>query len=100
MPNISDKDVIQSAPINPLLTMRDLAALLVKHYGLHAGHYDLIVEFQIGTGAVGPNPSALTPGAMIGVSKVGLMASNTNGPTIVDAAVVNPAKRPRRKTVG
>lgn len=78
--------------------MRDLAGVLVKHYDLHEGHFDLLVEFQIGMGAVGPDPSALTPGAMIGVSRIGLMPSRADGPTTVDAAIVNPAKKSRRKT--
>lgn len=85
------------APIGTPLSMRDLAAVLVKHYGLHEGRYDLLIEFQIGMGAVGPDPTALTPGAMIGVSRVGLMPSQTDGPTTVDAAIVNPAKKARKK---
>jgi len=78
--------------------MRDLAGVLVKHYDLHEGHFDLLVEFQIGMGAVGPDPNALTPGAMIGVSRIGLMPSKTDGPTTVDAATINPAKKSRKKT--
>lgn len=78
-------------PVAPSLSMRDLTILLIKQYGLHAGCYDLLVEFQIGVGAVGPDPASLTPGAMIGVSKVGLMLARENGPSSVDAALVNPA---------
>lgn len=85
------------APIHPPISLRDLASVLVQHYGLHEGRYDLLVEFQIGVGAVGPDPSSLTPGAMIGVSRVGLMPSKDDGPTTVDAAIVNPAKKPRKK---
>lgn len=71
--------------------MRDLTILLIKHYGIHEGCYDLLVEFQIGMGAVGPDPASLTPGAMIGVSKVGLMLAKENGSSSVDAGLVNPA---------
>lgn len=85
-------------PVEAPLSMRDLAGVLVKHYDLHEGHFDLLVEFQIGMGAVGPDPSALTPGAMIGVSRIGLMPSRADGPTTVDAAIVNPAKKSRKKT--
>lgn len=53
--------------------MRDLATLLTKHYGLHEGAYDLMLEFQIGIGAVGPDVDYLVPGAAIGVSRIGLM---------------------------
>jgi hypothetical protein len=70
--------------------MRELAAILVKHYDLHEGRYDLLVEYQIGMGAFGPDPASTTPGAMIGISKVGLMPAQGDGPTSVDAAIVNP----------
>ena len=85
-------------PVEAPLSLRDLAGVLVKHYDLHEGHFDLLVEFQIGMGAVGPDPTALTPGAMIGVSRIGLMPSKTDGHTTVDAAIVNPAKKSRKKT--
>lgn len=85
-------------PVDAPLSMRDLAGVLVKHYDLHEGHFDLLVEFQIGMGAVGPDPTSLTPGAMIGVSRIGLMPSKSDGPTTVDAAIVNPAKKSRKKT--
>ncbi|MHB1173543.1 MAG: hypothetical protein ACYCZJ_00255 [Sulfuriferula sp.] len=80
----------QPVPVEPPLSMRDLTTVLIKHYGIHEGRYDLLVEFQIGMGAVGPDPASLNPGAMIGVSKVGLMPAKGNGPTSVDAALVNP----------
>jgi hypothetical protein len=85
-------------PVEVPLSMRDLAGVLVKHYGIHEGLFDLLVEFQIGTGAIGPDPTALTPGAMIGVSRVGLMPSKVEGPTTIDAAIVNPAKKALKKT--
>ena len=78
-------------PVEQPLSMRDLTVALIKHYGIHEGRYDLLVEFQIGMGAVGPDPASVTPGAMIGVSRVGLMPAKGNGPTSVDAALVNPA---------
>jgi hypothetical protein len=86
-----------SAPIKPPLSMRDLASVLVKHYGLTEGIYDLMVEYQIGTGAVGPDKDNLVPGAMIGVSRVGLMPATKPGQNTVDASLVNPGKKPRKK---
>ena len=82
---------LSPGPVESPLSMRDLTILLIKHYGLHEGCYDVLVEFQIGVGAVGPDPASLTPGAMIGVSKVGLMLAKKNGPSSVDAGLVNPA---------
>lgn len=87
-----------SAPVDAPLSMRDLAGVLIKHYSLHEGHFDLLVEFQIGVGPVGPDPAVLTPGAMIGVSRIGLIPSKVDGPTTVDAAIVNPVKKSRKKT--
>ena len=81
----------QNVPVESPLSMRDLTAVLIKHYGIHGGRYDLLIEFQIGMGAVGPDPASLIPGAMIGVSKVGLMLAKGDGPTSVDAVIVNPA---------
>lgn len=86
------------SPINPPLSMRDLASVLVKHYELTDGTYDLMVEFQIGTGAVGPDKDNLVPGAMIGVSRVGLMPTTKLGPNTVNASLVNPKKKLRKKT--
>lgn len=87
--------------VEPPLSMRDLTTLLIKNYGIHEGWYDLLVEFQVGVGPVGPDPTSLTPGAMIGISKVGLMLAKENGPSSVDAGLVNPApsKAVRTKSV-
>ena len=78
-------------PVDAPLSMRDLTTVLIKHYEIHKGRYDLLIEFQIGMGAVGPDPASLIPGAMIGVLRVGLMPAKGDGPTSVDAALVNPA---------
>lgn len=84
-------------PVEQPLSMRELATLLVKHYGLHDGFFDLMIEFHIGVGTVGPRPDALAPGAMVGISRVGLTKTEKLGPTTVDAAVVNPPKPSVRK---
>lgn len=85
------------ALIEPPLSIHELVPVLIKHYGIHEGFYDLVVEFQVGMGPVGPDPDALTPGAMIGVSRVGLKRSETPGPTTINAAIVNPAKKSQKK---
>jgi len=66
----TDDIALSPEPIATPLSMRDLATVLVKHYGLHEGCYDLMIEFQIGMGAVGPNADALNPGAMIQSTQV------------------------------
>lgn len=88
---------VAPVPIESPLSIRDLTIALIKHYGLHEGHYDLLVEFRIAVGAIGPDPSSPSPGAMIGLSRVGLTKPAAIGPISIDAAAVNPAKRPSRK---
>ena len=81
------------------LTMRELATVLVKHYGIHEGKFDLLIEFQIGMGLLGPSPELTNPGAMISVSKIGLVQSPpVDGPMTVDAAIVNPPIKVHKKT--
>ncbi len=97
--SICEPVVTLSAPfaIEPPLSLRELTEVLIKHYGLHEGLYELMLEFQIGMGVVGPGPQGSLPGASIGLSKLGLMKVEVVGDNTLDAAVVNPAKKPARK---
>lgn len=85
------------APTNPL-TLPELATVLIKHHGLHEGLFDLTIEFSIAVGAVGPSAEQRLPGAMLGVSRIGLAPAQTTGPNTVDAARVNPRKTAKAKT--
>lgn len=92
---------IKKEPVEELgasleMTLDELALLLIKHYELHEGLFNLSVQFQIGTGAIGPDKENLLPGAMIGLSGIGLMKVPAIGPNTLDAAMVNPAKKPSR----
>ncbi len=73
--------------------------ILVKHQKLHEGLYNLTLEFQIAVGAVGPTPELLCPGAMLGVSRIGLSETKKEKANhhTVDAAKVNPAPKKRAK---
>ncbi|MBP6367386.1 MAG: hypothetical protein KBA82_10105 [Nitrosomonas sp.] len=95
---VIDNDVSDTHPkfARDPLTIKDLAAVLIQHYGFNEGYFDLSVEFNIGVGAVGPNPNELTPGAILSVSRIGLTNSKDMGPMSVDAATVNPKKKPRK----
>lgn len=75
-------------PLADPLNMHQLTQVLVRHYGLKQGLFDLLVEFQIGTGAVGPDKDRLLPGAMIGLARVGLSPAKVRGPNTVDAAEI------------
>jgi len=79
------------------VSLKELITLLIKDKNLHEGKFDLSVEFQIAVGGVGPAPELIVPGAMIGVSRVGLAIAPLDGPNTVDAAIVNPIKTSVKK---
>ncbi|MDD5241592.1 MAG: hypothetical protein PHG47_07720 [Sulfuricella sp.] len=83
-PNIKPPNIVGSHEL------REITELLIKHHGLHEGLYDLALEFQIAVGAVGPDPSSIVPGAMIGVRRIGLVNTDKEGPSTVNAAEANP----------
>ena len=85
------------APVGQPLSMKEMAELLVKHYGLRAGRFDLMIEYQLGTGGVGPDKEGLLPGLMIGIARVGLVPSTQPGALTVDAREVNPPTKSRRR---
>ncbi|MGR9117408.1 MAG: hypothetical protein ACU85E_16780 [Gammaproteobacteria bacterium] len=88
-----------SKPLTPALSLRDMTELLIKHYGIHEGKFNLLIEFQIGTGLSGPTHESLCPSTFVGVSKIGLMPTTSEAAITVDAAVVNPMKpkKPQKK---
>jgi len=85
-------------PVATPLSMKEVAELLVKQYGLHEGLYDLLLEYQFAFGNFGPTPAQITPGAMIGLAKLGLTRVEKVGPLTVDAAQVNPAIKARTRS--
>lgn len=89
-----------AAPFLTPMTLKELAELLIKEKNLHEGLFDLAFEFQIAVGGVGPTTESLVPGAMIGVSRVGLTQTQQVGPHTVDAALVNPAQAlPKKRKI-
>lgn len=96
---------MQSTEKNPNLiadfSLIELTKILVKDQDLHEGLYNLSVQFQIAVGAVGPSPELIGPGAMVGISRIGLSKTEESKKNIhtVNAAEVNPAPKKRsRKT--
>ena len=77
---------------NPL-PLKELAAVLVRHYKLKEGLYEPMVEFLIGTANIGPSPDSVAPGAIVSVTKVGLAKVAQPTPNSVDAAIINPPRR-------
>lgn len=83
--------------VQPLFTTAELTTLLIKHHDYHEGLFDLLIEFQIGVGAVPTTPPA--PGAVIAVSRIGLSVAKNKGPTTVNAAEVNPLRPAKPKRI-
>lgn len=80
---------IPRKPVENPLTIQELGKVLVKHYGLVEGKYDVLIEFGVGIGAIGPTPETRVPGAMIGVNKIGLIPTETVTPLTIDASEID-----------
>lgn len=78
----------------PPLSLRQIGEVLVRHYGLTEGIFEVTVTFQLGVGAFGPDPENLQPTGFVGVHKLGLrrVPAGKPGPGLVDAAAVNGGK--------
>ena len=74
------------------LALRELGKLLVKHYDLHEGLWDLAFQMQVSIGNFGPMADKVLPGAMFNIAAVGLAKATESGPLTLDAAAVNPIK--------
>jgi hypothetical protein len=97
---MSATEQMQAVPDNIVetpLSLRELTVLLIKHYSLHEGHYEPLIEYQVGMGSAGPSPETVAPSAIIGISRLGLVRAGGVTPTTVDAGQVNPAKKPKKK---
>lgn len=86
----------KTAPFPPM-TLKELIVLIIKEKDLHEGIFTLELELQIAVGGFGPTPELVMPGAMFGVSRIGLTQVQQVGPQTVDAAQVNPLKAPPKK---
>lgn len=78
------------------VSLEEMAALLIKERGIHEGLYELAVTFRMALGPFAlpndtPYPSFI--GSVVGF---GLRESVGPGPRVVDAAKVNPKKKPKR----
>jgi len=78
----------------------EITEILIKSQRLHEGLYNLSVQFQIAVGAVGPSPETISPGAIIGITRIGLAKTEEKNANIntVNAAEINPAPKKAIKT--
>ncbi|MEX8511719.1 MAG: hypothetical protein AB3X37_13290 [Leptothrix ochracea] len=77
--------------------IRDLAILLVKHFGHHQGRFQVAIGFRVGVGQV--HIGDPLPGVMVGIEGVMLapVSEGIQGIDVVDAAEVNPEPKRKRK---
>jgi hypothetical protein len=80
------KPQVQPSPVGEPLRLKDLAAVLVHHYGIKEGLYEPMVEFTIGVGSMGPTPESVSPSAIVSISRIGLLKVERETPNSVDAA--------------
>lgn len=75
------------------LAHKDLVAVLLRHYEIHEGEWDILVELMLGAGPIKPAPDQAYPGALVGITRIGIQKTEIKGPATVDASVVNPAAK-------
>jgi len=74
------------------MPLRDVGVLLVKHYGLREGLWDLALQMNVSIGQMGLTPETASPGAMFTVQGIVLTPASVVGPLTLNAAEINPAK--------
>lgn len=85
------------------LDLKSLTEVLIRHFDVHEGAYQLNFGFRIGVGgfAMDNTPgSTPLPGAMVGVEGVSILRvpDGLDLPNTVDAAIVNPVPKSKPKT--
>ena len=80
-----------------LFSLKEITEHLVRIKDYHEGLYDLSIEISFAVGSFGPTSELMLPGAMFGVSGIGLAKTEKAGPNTVDAALSNPIKISSKK---
>lgn len=98
---MSQQPTEQTPPIPPEvvgapISINELTALLIKHYGLKEGLYTPMIEFMVGVGDFGPSPQTVAPGAFLGVAKIGLVKATSPTVLSVDASQVKKTRGKRK----
>jgi hypothetical protein len=80
--------------------LKEATAALIKDKGLHEGLWAIGFEMVLGAGLFGPSPAESKPGAIMQINKLQLVRAAPGTPEAVravDAAVVNPRAKSRRR---
>jgi len=94
-PNISPQPQGSQTQGPEPLQLKDIGTLLVKHYGLHEGTWDVSFEMNVAIGQLGSSADKRLPGAMFMISRIGLIRAAALGPYTINAAEVNPGPAAR-----
>lgn len=82
------------APVSlPPLGLRELSELLVQHYGLTEGQFDLLLNYQVGVGMFGPNPDQSGPGLAVSLQNISLIPTRTPNHLTIDASKIRKRRR-------
>jgi hypothetical protein len=81
-------------------THKELTEMLVRQAGLHEGRWMLMLTLGFGPGNFGPSESEVVPGAIVTITNVGIQKAPAESPSslTVDAAVVNPQAKEKRRS--
>lgn len=71
------------------LTLKQLTEILIRHYNLTEGFYELSVEINFTAANAGPSQDQVLPSAIVSFSRVGLAVSSAESPLAIDAATIN-----------
>lgn len=74
---------------------REIVEALVKKQDLHEGLWGIYVKFGMQASNVGPNNNDLKPAVIVPLLEIGLLKVDKETNLTVDAAKVNPLKRPK-----
>lgn len=82
-----------------VISLREVATVLVKHQKVHEGHWGLFVRFGIGATNI-QNPDDLSdikPAAIVPILELGIQPFAEPNPLTVDASEVNPRRQARKR---
>ena len=75
-------------PTQYIFSHKEITELMIQKQGITEGNWQLIMQFNLIGGNMGPSPAEAVPGAMMLITNMGLQRTNENGPLVVDASQV------------
>ncbi len=91
MSNVTENQITKKTVADPL-DIKQLTAVLIKHYKKKTGHYEIGPEFAFSVGMAGPNPDKIMPTVMVGLSRIALVEVSKPTPISVDAESIHKSK--------